>query len=57
MVEEKDLFEQNTTNQYTKGLLFSTVVEMMNTVVCGIRPSIHAAYQAQASLLTSRDSH
>lgn len=43
------LFEQNTTNQYTKELLFSTVVEMMNTVVCGIRPSIHAAYQAQAS--------
>ena len=44
-----ELFEQNTTTQYTKELLFSTVVEMMNTVVCGIRPSIHAAYQAQAS--------
>ena len=44
-----ELFEQSTTTQYTKELLFSTVVEMMNTVVCGIRPSIHAAYQAQAS--------
>lgn len=38
-----ELFEQSTTTQYTKELLFSTVVEMMNTVVCGIRPSIHAA--------------
>ena len=44
-----ELFEQSTTTQYTKELLFSTVVEMMNTVVCGIRPSIHAAYQAHAS--------
>ncbi len=41
-----ELFEKNTTTQYTKELLFSTVVEMMNLVVCGIRPSIHAAYQA-----------
>ena len=30
-------------------LLFSTVVEMMSSVSCGIRPSIHAAYQARAS--------
>jgi hypothetical protein len=27
-------------------LLFSTVVELMSHVVCGIRPSVHAAYQA-----------
>lgn len=44
-----ELFERSTTNQYTKELLFSTVVEMMSTVACGIRPSIHAAYQAKAS--------
>ena len=44
-----ELFEKNSSTQYTKELLFSTVVEMMNMVVCGIRPSIHAAYQAQAS--------
>ena len=44
-----ELFEKNTKTQYTKELLFSTVVEMMSTVACGIRPSIHAAYQAKAS--------
>ena len=44
-----ELFEKSSKTQYTKELLFSTVVEMMNTVACGIRPSIHAAYQAQAS--------
>ncbi len=38
-----ELFEKSTKTQYTKELLFSTVVEMMNTVACGIRPSIHAA--------------
>lgn len=44
-----ELFEKNAKTQYTKELLFSTVVEMMNTVTCGIRPSIHAAYQAKTS--------
>ena len=44
-----ELFEKSTKTQYTKELLFSTVVEMMNTVACGIRPSIHAAYQANDS--------
>lgn len=44
-----ELFEKSSKTQYTKELLFSTVVEMMNTVACGIRPSIHAAYQAKAS--------
>lgn len=42
------LFERSTEKQYTRELLFSTVVEMMNSVTCGIRPSIHAAYQAKA---------
>nr|WP_199338483.1 hypothetical protein [Nostoc sp. FACHB-133] len=44
-----ELFEKNAKTQYTKELLFSTVVEMMNTVTCGIRPSIHATYQAKTS--------
>jgi hypothetical protein len=44
-----ELFEKSTKTQYTRELLFSRVVEMMNTVTCGIRPSIHAAYQAKAS--------
>ena len=47
-----ELFERNSQTQYTKELLFSTVVEMMNTVACGIRPSIHAAYQANAPKMT-----
>jgi len=44
-----ELFERSAKNQYTRELLFSTVVEMMNSVTCGIRPSIHAAYQSQVS--------
>ncbi|MDJ0597638.1 MAG: transposase [Crocosphaera sp.] len=43
------LFERSAENQYTRELMFSTVVEMMNSVTCGIRPSIHAAYQSQVS--------
>jgi hypothetical protein len=42
-----ELFERSTKTQYTRELLFSTVVEMMSSVTCGIRPSIHAAYQAR----------
>lgn len=43
------LFERSSENQYTRELLFSSVVEMMNSVTRGIRPSIHAAYQSQVS--------
>jgi NADH:ubiquinone oxidoreductase subunit E len=32
--------------QYTRTLLFSTVFDLMSLVVCGIHPSVHAAYQA-----------
>lgn len=42
------LFEATAEKQYTKELLFSTVVELMSLVVFKIRPSVHAAYQAQA---------
>ena len=41
-------FEQTTEKQYTRELLFSTVFDLMSQVVCGIRPSMHAAYQAKA---------
>ena len=44
-----ELFERNSQSQYTRQLLFSTVVDMMSSVSCGIQPSIHAAYQARAS--------
>jgi IS4 transposase len=42
------LFEQAAERQYTRTLLFSTVVDLMGTVVCNVRPAIHAAFQANA---------
>jgi hypothetical protein len=41
------LFEQRAERQYTKELLFSTVVDLMVSVVCRIRPSVNAAYEAR----------
>jgi IS4 transposase len=42
------LFEDVAQRQYTRTLLFSTVVDLMGTVVCNVRPAIHAAFQANA---------
>src|SRR4051794_31686178 len=42
------LFEDVARKQFTNKLLFSTVVDLMSAVVCRIRPSIHAAFQARA---------
>lgn len=42
------LFEQEAHRQYHRELLFSTVVNVMSLVVCGILPSVNAAYQAKA---------
>jgi IS4 transposase len=42
------LFEEVAQRQYTRTLLFSTVVDLMGTVVCNVRPAIHAAFQANA---------
>ena len=39
------LYERATVTQYTRDLLFSSVVGLMNLVVCRIHPSINAAYQ------------
>ena len=39
-------FEQFAQEQYTRELLFSTVVSLMLEVVCGSRKSVNAAYQA-----------
>jgi hypothetical protein len=41
-----ELFDTKAQRQYTRELLFSTAVDLMSLVVCRIRPSIHAAYQA-----------
>jgi hypothetical protein len=40
------LFEQHATDQYTRSLLFSSVVDLLTQVVCGVRKSVHAAFQA-----------
>ncbi len=42
-----ELFKQSAKAQYTRELLFSTVVNLMSLVVCGIHPSVHAAHQAK----------
>jgi hypothetical protein len=39
------LYERAAVTQYTRELMFSSVVGLMNLVVCRIHPSIHAAYQ------------
>jgi hypothetical protein len=42
------LFEDHAERQYTREILFSSIVELMSLVVCGIRPSINAAYAKNA---------
>jgi hypothetical protein len=39
-------FDSIAEEQYTKDLLFSTVLNIMSLVVCGVHHSVHAAYQA-----------
>jgi IS4 transposase len=45
-----ELFQRVAKVQYTRKLLFSSVVDMMSLVVCRIQPSINAAYQANAEI-------
>jgi Transposase DDE domain len=40
------LFKATAERQYTRELLFSTTVDLMSLVVCGVRPAVHAAFQA-----------
>jgi len=40
-----ELYDRVAEKQYTRALLFSSVFQLMNLVVCKIHPSIHAAYQ------------
>ena len=42
------MFEEVAVRQRCGELLFSTVADMMAAVVCRFRPSVHAAYRAQA---------
>lgn len=43
-----ELFARRAERQYTRALLFSSVVDLMALVVTGVRKSVHAAYQATA---------
>ena len=45
------LFEEHTDKQYTRELLFSSVVDLMGVVVGKVAPSVHAAYQSVAETL------
>lgn len=45
------LFETHATVQYQQDLLFSSQVDLMSLVVCGIQKSVHAAYKARAANL------
>jgi IS4 transposase len=43
-----DLFARTALRQRPSELLFSLVADLMGTVVCGVRPSIHAAFQGRS---------
>lgn len=45
------IFESNAKVQYTRELLFSTLVNLLSLVVCGIHPSVNAAYKAKAKTI------
>ena len=46
----EEVFERNRDKQYTRELLFSTVVDLMGLVALGLKPSLHAAAQASSEL-------
>lgn len=45
------IFEHHAQVQYTRELLFSDLVNVLSLVVCGIHPSVNAAYKAKAEEL------
>ena len=45
------LFEATAQVQYTRELLFSSLVDLMSLVVCAVYPSVNAAYRAKAKEL------
>jgi hypothetical protein len=46
-----DLFAHTAQRQYTRDLLFSSLVQLMSEVVLGVHPAVHAAYQANQETL------
>src|SRR5579859_2315632 len=47
------LFDGTAVRQRTNELLFSTVADLMGSVVCRVRPSVHAAYQSRTDIQVS----
>lgn len=45
------IFADHAQRQYQRELLFSTLVDLLSLVVCGIQPSVNAAYKAEAEAL------
>ena len=45
------LFEKTAQRQYTRTLLFSSLVDLMGSVVAKIQPAVNAAYRAKAETL------
>ncbi len=45
------LFEEVAEVQFTRKLLFSSVVDLMSLVVCRIKPAIHSAYKARQATI------
>jgi IS4 transposase len=45
------LFERTAERQYTRTLLFSSVVDLMGAVVARVQPAVNAAYRAKAETL------
>lgn len=50
-----ELFRQTATEQYQRDLLFSSVVELMHSVVLGAEPSVYAAYRKRRHTLPVSD--
>ncbi|EPX59576.1 Mobile element protein [Cystobacter fuscus DSM 2262] len=48
-----EVFEAQRDKQYTRELLFSSVVDLMGLVALGLRPSLHAAAQSAPDLTVS----
>ena len=47
-----EIFDTHAQHQFQQELLFSSQVDLMSLVVCGMHPSVHAAYQAKAAAMS-----
>src|SRR5713101_1006166 len=50
-----ELFERTAQKQYKRTLLFSSVVELMHSVVLGVEPTVYAAYRKRRPILKVSD--